>query len=482
MKYDPADFGYRLGVSQRPKGVDLWSRADRACRVIGPMGSGKTLRFFSPVIRTWPGPVFATSTKADMVETTWDARRDRPLHVLDPQDLAPSLPKLRWSPINGAEDTETAMARAKGFVAGARIPGVVSESSEGTAFYKGQAAKVLACLLHAAALDGVQLRELLRWTRRPTDPAPLAILDAHPGAGPGWAETLLNSTTGDDRTVGNTTVTLDAALECFAHEAVVEALEGGEDDPTDIRALLDAGGTIYLLGKDSETSTVAPLTTAITEDLLDTAERHASVAATGRLDPPLLAALDEAPNIAPIPSLRQRVADGRGRGITVIYGLQGWASAAARFGAADAKELASFTNNVVVFGGVKDTAFLREMSDLSGQVERTKTTHTRSTANGPHDNVSKAVHTVYEPVLRPDEIKALDVEAGHALVFADNLPPVVTRLEGMWTWSSWPQIQSSVRELRAANDAERARRAALRTKQAAAHAKAWDSRKGQGTP
>lgn len=88
---DPHDFGYSLGTSQRPKGIELWSRADKACRVIGPMGSGKTTRFFAPTIRKWAGPVLATSTKPDLVELTLDARRrdGRPVMVFDPQSIAP---------------------------------------------------------------------------------------------------------------------------------------------------------------------------------------------------------------------------------------------------------------------------------------------------------------------------------------------------------------------------------------------------------
>ncbi|MFF1420623.1 type IV secretory system conjugative DNA transfer family protein [Streptomyces sp. NPDC058280] len=473
---DPRDFGYSLGTSQRPKGIALWSRADKACRVIGPMGSGKTLRFFAPTIRDWTGPVVATSTKPDLVELTLDARRHdgRPVMVFDPQNIAPSLPRFRWSPIKGAEDTEIAMMRAKGFIAGSRTPGSAMQSSEGSAFYKGQAAKILAAFLHAAALDGANIDWVLKWARRLTDPAPLGILNAHPGAGPGWADMLRTASTGDSRTVGNTASTLDAALEPLMHQSVIEALRGNGEEPTDFGEFLDAEGTIYLLGKDSEVNSVAPLTTAVTEDLLDAAEAHAIASPAGRLDPPLLAALDEAPNVAPIPSLRQRVADGRGRGITVIYGLQGWASARARFGEDTANELASFTNHVVVFGGAKDPAFLKDMSDLCGQVERVRTTKT--TTGGDRSGHSTATHMALEPVLRGDEIRGL--AEGHALVLADNLPPVVTRLDGMWTWDSWPSIEAQVHELRKANETERARQATAKKSMAQAHAAAWASRQG----
>ncbi len=475
MRHSPYEFGYALGTSSRPKGVDLWSRADKACRVIGPMGSGKTLRFFAPLIRRWPGPVVATSTKPDLVELTLDARRhgDCPVLAFDPQNIAPSLPRFRWSPITGAADTEIAMMRAKAFVAGSRIPGSAGQSSEGSAFYKGQAAKVLAAFLHAAALDGAGIDWVLKWARKLTDPAPLGILNAHPGTGPGWADMLRTASTGDSRTVGNTASTLDAALEPLMHQSVIEALRGNGEDPTDFCEFLDAGGTLYLLGKDSEVNSVAPLTTAVTEDLLDIAEAHAITSPAGRLDPPLLGALDEAPNVAPIPSLRQRVADGRGRGITVIYGLQGWASARARFGEDTANELAAFTNNVVVFGGAKDPAFLKDMSDLCGQVERVRTTKTNT--SGERGGQSTATHTALEPVLRSDEIKGL--AEGHALVLADNLPPVITRLDGMWTWDSWPEIETQVRALRTANETVRAQQAAAKKSQADAHAAAWANRR-----
>ncbi|MDX2531582.1 type IV secretory system conjugative DNA transfer family protein [Streptomyces scabiei] len=468
---DPHDFGYSLGTTQRPKGVELWSRADKACRVIGPMGSGKTMRFFAPIIRHWAGPVLATSTKPDLVELTLDARRrdSRPVMVFDPQNIAPSLPKFRWTPITGASETEVAMMRAKAFVAGSRTPGSAAQSSEGSAFYKGQASKILAAFFHAAALDGANLDWVLKWARKLTDPAPLGILNAHPGAGPGWADMLRTATTGDGRTVGNTASTLDAALEPLMHQSVIQALQGDGEDPTDFNEFLDADGTIYLLGKDSEVNSVAPLTTAIAEDLLDIAEAHAIASPAGRLDPPLLAALDEAPNIAPIPSLRQRVADGRGRGITVIYGLQGWASARARFGEDTANELASFTNNVVVFGGAKDPVFLKDMSDLCGQVERERTTKT--TTGGDRGGHSTATHMALEPVLRGDEIRALP--EGHALLLADNLPPVITRLDGMWTWETWAEIEDHVRALRTANEAERSQQATAKKNQAKAHAATW---------
>ncbi|WP_367125581.1 hypothetical protein [Streptomyces phytohabitans] len=53
-------------------------------------------------------------------------------------------------------------------------------------------------------------------------------------------------------------------------------------------------------------------------------------------------------------------------------------------------------------------------------------------------------------------------DEGVALVLADNLRPVVTRLDGMWTWECWHEIEGHVHDLRAANEAERGRRSTER--------------------
>jgi len=151
------------------------------------------------------------------------------------------------------------------------------------------------------------------------------------------------------------------------------------------------------------------------------------------------------------------------------------ASAVARFGPDAAAELASYTNNVVVFGGAKDPQFLRDMSDLCGQVERIRKTRT----SGDSGSESVASQAVLESVLRPDEIKALG--EGFALVLADNLPPVISRMEGMWTWDTWPEIQQHVADFRQANEVERAKQSTERKNRARSHARAWADLRRAGT-
>lgn len=473
----PEEFGYFLGYSLRPQtGQPLYSPYDQSLRVVGPMGCGKTFRFLGRVLRRFPGPLLATSSKPDVYELSAGARtKVGPVVTLDPQGVVPGQEPLRWSPVHGAHDTEVAELRARAFVAGTAGGG---GTDEGASFYRDQASALLACLLHAAALDGASLRDVLRWARRLDDPAPRSILDHHPGAGPQWADMLVSVTSGDDRTVGNTRSTLSRALACFAHERVVDAIDVDERKATDIEALLDANGSLYLLGKDSPHSTVSPLVTAIAEDVLDRAERLAFTKPARRLDPPLLAALDEAANIAPLPSLRQRVADGRGRGLAVMYFLQAWASAEARFGKDNARELDGFTNNTLVFGGSGEQEFLETLEKRCGKVRVVRTSAT--SGRSPSQPGTQSMSEDWEPVFQSWQIAQMDKEAGEALLLAGNLPPVLTRLPLLSEDEDWPQIADEVAYIRQGADAARACAEAERRAEMERHRASWDDRRTGG--
>ncbi|MDT0446819.1 type IV secretory system conjugative DNA transfer family protein [Streptomyces johnsoniae] len=474
----PTEYGYFLGHATRPEcgRMPLYSPYDQALRVIGPMGSGKTFRFLARLLRDVPGPALATSTKPDLIELTLGARRHRgPVLTLDPQELAPGQPPLRWSPLHGAQDTITAELRGRAFIAGTRTTTTSGAQDEGAAHYRHLAGTWLSCLIHAAALDGATWRHVLRWAKRPADPAPRRILEHHPGAGPQWAESLLDATTGDERAIGNTRSTLAHALAAFAHQPVIDAVDIPPEHATDIEQLLNADGTLYLLGKDSAHSTISPLVTAITEDVLDRAEHLAVTKPHRRLDPPLIVALDEAPNIAPLPSLRQRVADGRGRGLCIIYLLQGWASAESRFGRDVAKELAAITNNTLILGGSHDVTLLKDLQELCGTAEvfKTSTTVNKETTGRRTTGTSRSLNLDREPVLRTHEIQHLDIAAGQALLLAGNLPPVLVELPALSSHPDWPRITDEITEIRALADRTRTRTQRARRTTRQRHHHTW---------
>jgi type IV secretion system protein VirD4 len=189
------------------------------------------------------------------------------------------------------------------------------------------------------------------------------------------------------------------------------------------------------------------LVTAICEDVLDAAEANAAASPGHRCDPPFLAVLDEAPNIAPLPSLARRVADGRGRGIAVIYTTQAWASVQARWGREAAAELAAYTTNTVVHGGIKDPDFLADMEKLCGSHEVIQHNRTQPAgfAIGPGQTTT---HRTWEPVLRAHEIAQLDTTRGHALILAEDLPPILARQPALHENKElWAVISAEMREV-----------------------------------
>ncbi|WP_430407197.1 type IV secretory system conjugative DNA transfer family protein (plasmid) [Janibacter sp. G349] len=166
-----------------------WVRWERTTGVIGPQGSGKTLGCLIPALLQAPGAALVTLTKPQDMLLSWTARSRRgPCVVLDPFGLTKGMPEMVFDPIDGCVDPQVAERRAKAWTAGTIKGGSQSGQSDDAArFYANEAAKVLQCYLHAAALTGADLDEVLEWvanplgTSRPTD-----ILRNHEYAAPHW--------------------------------------------------------------------------------------------------------------------------------------------------------------------------------------------------------------------------------------------------------------------------------------------------------
>src|SRR3546814_3424062 len=72
----------------------------------------------------------------------------------------------------------------------------------------------------------------------------------------------------------------------------------------DITKLIEARGTIYLLGREDPYASASPLMTAVAEHVLDTGLLLANSSPWGgRLCPPLVSVLDELPSTAPLPKI-----------------------------------------------------------------------------------------------------------------------------------------------------------------------------------
>lgn len=417
-RHKATEFGYPLGRAVRG-GIPLWASWESSTRVIGPPGGGKTFCVLARILRHHPGPAVATSTKADLYELTADARVGRgPVAVFDPAHLVAGAPAVRWSPVQGCEDSVVAERRAAALLAAA---GETDDSRNG-AFFADAARDVLKCYLHAAALSGGDIRTVIGWSRRLDDPTPDDILRTEPGAAPGWAGIVKVHTTGAEETTSGVMRHLARALACFSHPHVLDVCCPEPDRQFDIAQFLQANGTVYLLGKDSGLGAVAPLLTAFAQEVFDQAERLANRRKNGRLDPPLLGLLDEVTSIAPIPTLPGLLADGRGRGITLVYAMQSFSQAVTRWGHSRAETMANATNITVVFGGLTSAKDLSDLERICG------TRHVRrDTLHYGHGRANQTATRGWEQQPAVPAAKIRTLRPGTGLVLWGNLPPVIAR-------------------------------------------------------
>jgi type IV secretion system protein VirD4 len=114
------------------------------------------------------------------------------------------------------------------------------------------------------------------------------------------------------------------------------------------------------------------------------------------------------------------MANERALGISFMWAAQAWPQLSAIFGEQEARTLVGLTNNLIVFGGSKDVAFNREISDLLGQVRISRTSWQSGKMGGRQvsaDDIS---------ILTPAEVRQL--KERHALVLSENGAPIIARL------------------------------------------------------
>ena len=433
------DVGYLLG---RAGGQGVWSSVEDSMLVLGPPRSGKGLHLVINAILDAPGAVVTTSTRPDNITITLEARRERgPVAVFDPQHLAEGLPHgLRWSPVRGCEDPLTAMIRATGL---ASATGLSAGGVESGGFWEGKTRTALQALLHAAALDRRTPAELLSWTLAPSAAADaVAILASRPDAATGWAESLDSMIEADPRTRDSIWMGVSLALSALADPRVLDAVSPTEDEAFDPTTFLEDNGTLYLLATGAGAGASWPLVAALIEDLVETARHLAARSPSARLDPPLLLALDEIGNLAPLPSLPTLMAEGGGTGITTMPVLQSLSQARDKWGDHAANAIWDAAIVKVILGGTAAARDLQDLSTLIGERDE----HTDTITIGDHGSRGLQRSTRRVPILPPDTIRTLPFGTGLALL--RSTPPIVTNLR---RWTARPD-SSELYRLRAATE------------------------------
>ena len=331
--------------------------------IVGPPRSGKSTAIIIPAVALWPGPAVVTSTKPDVLTATSAIRNRRGrTWVWDPTATVPLPPgavPARWSPLAGCADWTTAIDRAFALVDAAR-PGVSADH----AHWSERAGALLATHLHAAAVAGKPLSAMVAWLQRRDTLEPLELLpDPHPAR-----DLLTGIALTDPRELSGIASTADSVLAAYRNPTTLAAANHPNFDPA---AFVASDDTLHLVAPAASQAQHAPAVCA----LLDQIRYH--IALRPATWPPVLWALDEAANIAPLPTLPGILADGGSQGLVVLTCLQDLSQAQQRWGAA-ADGFLTLHPTTVLLPGVADVATLRAVTLLAGETERPERSVSRS--------------------------------------------------------------------------------------------------------
>jgi type IV secretion system protein VirD4 len=349
--------GARMVLGGAPEGW-VTTRAEQALLVIGPPRSGKTRGVVVPNVLAAEGAVLSTSTKPDVMQATLAERsRTGPCWLYDPTgSVSPpaGVTPLRWSPLCAASSWDEAVRMS------ATIVGAARDRTGEAAHWIERAEALLAPLMHASALAGSDMATLVSDVNRRDAQRARAVLEA---AGAKLAVDLLAGVTAsEERELSGIWSTASGTLSAYRTAA---ALETTRDPNWDAESFLASGGTVYVCAPGDRQRAVAPLVAGLVDQVRAAGyARHAA----GTAYPPVLLALDEAANIAPLPELPALVSEGGGQGVLTLACFQDLSQARARWGKA-ADGFMSLFGSKLVLGGVGDVATLEAISRICGLEE-----------------------------------------------------------------------------------------------------------------
>lgn len=146
----------------------------------------------------------------------------------------------------------------------------------------------------------------------------------------------------------------------------------------------------------------------------------------GRVDPFLLAAIDEAPTIAPLPSLPTMIASDGGNGIVTMAVFQSPAQGRKRWGVHDMAAMWDACSVRIVFGGLSSAEDLEAISRICGLIDQETQGRTHSRRDATESVTIRQI-----PAVSPAQLRSLP--HGHAILLHRHLPPV--EIEAIPRWN-----------------------------------------------
>ncbi|MFJ4696363.1 type IV secretory system conjugative DNA transfer family protein [Streptomyces sp. NPDC088766] len=404
---DAKDTGILLGNLQGSRHEVRMGFEDVAVAIMAPR-SGKTTSLAIPSMLGAPGPVLLTSNKAagDAFTTAYEARaRAGSVWTMDPQQIAHAAREMWWNPLASATTLDGANRLAGHFLAAS-----VDASQQGD-FWSKAGSNILSQLLLAAALDERPITDIMQWLAFPADRTPLDILRDHDFAA--VAAQLKGTVEGPPETRDGIYETARQYASALLNAEIAAWVTPQKDVP-EFRPeqFVTSTDTLFLLSKDGGGGASA-LIAACADSVMRAATAQAERAG-GRLDPPMLAILDEAANVCKISDLPDLYSHLGSRGIIPITILQSYRQGQKVWGDTGMDAMWSASTVKVIGSGIDDPDFADKLSRLIGDhdVETTSTSHSES-------GKSTSVSMRQERILPADAIRALP--KGTALCFATGM-------------------------------------------------------------
>ena len=361
--------GIPLGRSI-PGGQQLYALWEYVMIALAGPRVGKTTTLVIPAILEAPGAVVTTSNKRDTVDATRDPRAQLgQVWIFDPQSIALEQPTWWWNPLSYVKDDVKAFKLAEHFASSARADGAVQD-----AFFEPAGQDLLAGMLLAAALQNRPITQVFTWLSEPTNQEPVDVLRAHDyDLIAADLQGVIMSPEKQRGGVYGTARQMASCLKIRAIERWVAPLgsnfSGDRRPQFDPDAFVRGTGTLYSLSKEGQGSAGA-LVTALTAAVVEAAEEYATGQAGGRLAVPMLVVLDEAANVCRWKNLPDLYSHYGSRGIPIMSLFQSWAQGQVVFGREGMRKLWSASNVKLYLGGVAEAEFLRELSELVGDYDK----------------------------------------------------------------------------------------------------------------
>ena len=407
----PAQHSVFLGRAQYRTGLRL--PLEEHVLLLAPPRSYKTAMLADAVLH-YPGPVLSTTTKHDVFKYTAGVRSrgGRPVHVFNPQEIGKVPSTFRWNPLDGCEDPAVAIRRADGFA------NAVSGAEKGdNVFFQDCARQYLRAMFHAASLvRNGDMRLVSHWALTGAQGGAEDAENILRQAGAGtWAHELGMLRGAAEKTNAANAMVLSQTLGFMADPALAVSVLPAPDAGLDIAEWLRESGSLYLIAdSDSEQSPLAPLFASLASEVHYMAALQGQASASGRLDPPLLMALDEIVQVCPVP-VPKWAADSGGKGIQLITVAHGEAQLESRWGKNGKQVIIDTAGVLMLLPGVKDDSTLRMVSALCGTVAY---------------QLRGQEHDSHHDVMTPAMLRQLP--KGRALIIRGGLAPVVARLPRVW--------------------------------------------------